>query len=61
MVDLLEAQTRAGGWFVRRRVDAGHPAFVAMWDAFGGSARYDRRRDWFEANRQRFLDPTVGD
>lgn len=61
VADLLEAQIRAGGWFVRRRVDAGHPAFVAMWNFFGGSARYDRRRDWFETNRQRFLDPTTGD
>jgi hypothetical protein len=62
VVDLLQVQTRAGGWFVRRRVDAGHPAFVAMWNATGGAARYDRRRNWFEANRQRFLDrQPIGD
>jgi hypothetical protein len=57
LVDLLQVQTRAGGWFLKRRVDAGHPAFAAMWNATGGAARYDRRREWFEANLQKFLDP----
>ena len=56
LVDLLGMQTSAGGWFVKRRVDAGDAAFTRMWDETGGAERYDRRRDWFEANRQHFLD-----
>jgi hypothetical protein len=27
-----------------------------MWESMGGSARYKRRRDWFEEHRARFLD-----
>lgn len=42
------------GAFVRRRVEAGEPAFIAMWDAMGGQERYDRRRDWFEDQRTAF-------
>ena len=55
LIDLLGVQTSAGGWFVKRRVDAGDPAFTAMWNESGGAARYDRRRRWFEANRPRLL------
>jgi len=36
-----------GGEFVRRRVEAGDANFIAMWEAFGGQARFDRRRAWF--------------
>ena len=56
LVDLLGRQTSAGGWFVKRRVDAGDEAFTRMWKETGGAERYDRRRDWFEAHRQHFLD-----
>ena len=56
LVDLLGMQTSAGGWFVKRRVDAGDAAFTRMWDETGGAERYDRRRDWFEAHRRHFLD-----
>jgi len=56
LVDLLGMQTSAGGWFVKRRVDAGDAAFTQMWNETGGAERYDRRRDWFEAHRQRFID-----
>lgn len=55
--DLLVAlgeQFETGGEFVRRRVEAGERAFIEMWDAMGGQARYDRRRNWFAANRDRF-------
>jgi hypothetical protein len=27
-----------------------------MWKQMGGGARYERRHDWFERNRARFLD-----
>jgi hypothetical protein len=43
-----------GGEFVRRRVDAGEPAFIEMWNSMGGQERFDRRRRWFDENRDRF-------
>ncbi len=49
-------QIARGGEFVRRRVEAGEEAFVAMWNATGGMARFDRRRAWFRAVRSRFED-----
>jgi hypothetical protein len=39
---------------VRRRVEAGEPNFVAMWNRTGGSERYDRRRRWWTAHQDRF-------
>jgi thiamine kinase-like enzyme len=65
LIESLRTQTANGGGFVRRRVDAGDAAFTAMWVATGGAERYDRRRDWFEEHRQRFIDsvhtgPTAG-
>jgi hypothetical protein len=56
LVDLLGIQTSAGGWFVKRRVDAGDAAFTRMWNETGGAERYDRRRAWFEAHRHLFLE-----
>ena len=56
LVELLGMQTLAGGWFVKRRVDAGEAAFTRMWNETGGAERYDRRHDWFETHRQRFID-----
>lgn len=48
-----------GGGFVKRRVERGEPAFIEMWNEMGGGARYERRHEWFEQHRARFLD-TVG-
>ncbi len=42
-------------------VEAGQPAFVAMWESTGGQARYDRRQAWFEAEQARFLDTLCRD
>lgn len=56
LIDVLDEQLALGGAFVQRRVDAGEPAFVEMWNAMGGRERYERRRVWFADNRQRFLD-----
>jgi hypothetical protein len=56
LVAALGDQVRGGGAFVQRRVDAGEPAFVAMWDQMGGAERYRRRERWFDENRPRFLD-----
>jgi hypothetical protein len=46
-------RSRTGG-FVAERVQRGEPAFIAMWNEMGGVARYERRYEWFEANRDRF-------
>lgn len=53
LLDALAGQVGRGGEFVRRRVEAGEPAFVAMWEAMGGQTRFDRRRAWFAAERPR--------
>ena len=39
---------------VRRRVEAGDPNFVEMWNRTGGSERYDRRRRWWTGHRDQF-------
>ncbi len=39
---------------VRRRVDAGDPNAVAMWNRTGGRERYDRRRRWWTDHHARF-------
>jgi aminoglycoside phosphotransferase (APT) family kinase protein len=51
LLDVLGEQIARGGDFVRRRVEAGEPAFVEMWEAMGGQDRYDHRHEWFEAER----------
>jgi hypothetical protein len=39
---------------VRRRVDAGDPNVVAMWNRTGGSERFDRRRRWWTDHQDHF-------
>jgi hypothetical protein len=39
---------------VRRRVDAGDPNALAMWNRTGGAARYDRRRRWWAGHHGEF-------
>ncbi len=56
LVTILGEQIDRSGGFVRRRVEAGEPAFVEMWRMMGGEDRLDRRRRWFDASRDRFLD-----
>lgn len=56
LVDALGHQVEHGVAFVQRRVDAGEAAFVEMWTTMGGEARYERRRRWFVANRERLLE-----
>ncbi len=51
---LLDRSIELGGEFVRRHVEAGEPGFVAMWEEMGGSARFDRRRQWWSVNRSSF-------
>jgi len=46
----------AGGeQFVRRRVEAGDPNFIKMWDEMGGSERFGRRHHWWLARQARFV------
>lgn len=56
LLDVLDGQIAAGGEFVRRRVEAGDPGFVNLWNEMGGAERFDRRRRWWAENRQRFAD-----
>ena len=56
LIEVLGEQFEQAGAFVRRRVEAGETAFAEMWHAMGGQGRYDRRRDWFAAERDRFTD-----
>jgi thiamine kinase-like enzyme len=51
----LDGSIAGGGEFVRRRVEAGDPNFVAMWNDMGGAERFDRRRRWWDAERPRFV------
>jgi hypothetical protein len=54
LVEGLAEGIERGGEFVRRRVEAGEAAFIEMWESMGGQERFDRRRRWFAANRNRF-------
>lgn len=56
LVGLIEESMARHGAFVRPRVERGDRAFVERWTLMGGQARFDRRRDWFAANRARFVD-----
>ena len=55
LVDVLGEQIRRGGEFVMRRIEAGEQAFIDMWNSMGGAARFDKRREWFAANRHTLL------
>jgi hypothetical protein len=53
LIDLDGGNARSGE-FVRRRVEAGDPNFIAAWEQMGGQARFDRRRAWWAEQRPRF-------
>ena len=55
-LDVLGEGIRRGGEFLQRRLDEGNEAFAAMVAATGGMAKFDRRRAWYAANRDRFAD-----
>jgi hypothetical protein len=40
---------------VRRRVDAGDPNYVEMWNRTDGNERYDRRRRWWTGHHEQFV------
>lgn len=53
MLALNEAILK-GGEFVRRRVEAGDPNFIAMWNEIGGMERFDRSRRWWHKQQGQF-------
>jgi len=53
-IEILDRSVEKGGEFVRRRVEAGAPGFVQMWEAMGGRERFDRRRRWWAEERANF-------
>jgi len=54
LLRILDRSIELGGEFVRRRVEAGEPGFVKMWEEMGGSERFDRRRGWWSQERPNF-------
>jgi hypothetical protein len=55
LIAVLGGSIAQGGAFVRRRVEAGDPNFIEMWDAIGGAERFDRRRRWWDHYREQFV------
>ena len=56
LLDALADGVQRGGQFLQRRLDEGNVAFRQMVEATGGMAKFDRRRAWFTAHRDRFAD-----
>jgi thiamine kinase-like enzyme len=56
LIGALAGTIARGGEFVRRRVEAGDPNFIKMWDDMGGMERFDRRRRWWAAHEDEFSD-----
>lgn len=54
LVEVLADSIARGGEFVRRRVEAGDPNFIKMWNEMGGIERFNRRRRWWAAHHQDF-------
>jgi hypothetical protein len=53
-LDALAEGVQRGGQFLQRRLDEGNEDFRRMVESSGGMAKFDRRRTWFAANRDRF-------
>ena len=51
---ILSVSIARGGEFVRRRVEAGDPNFIRMWNDMGGMERFDRRRRWWSEHEKAF-------
>ena len=54
LLGVLDASIKKGGAFVRRRVEAGDPGFIEMWNNMGGSERFDRRTAWWNTHVDTF-------
>lgn len=50
----LDDSIARSGEFVRRRVEAGDPNFIEMWEENGGASRHDFRRGWWTRERPAF-------
>lgn len=55
LIESLDWTMDHGGEFVRRRVEAEDAGFIKMWEETGGMERYDRRRRWWESDRDSFV------
>jgi hypothetical protein len=53
LIELDASIERHTAW-VLHRVEQGDRNVIAMWDAAGGAARYDRRRAWWDVVRPHF-------
>jgi Phosphotransferase enzyme family len=51
---MLGASIERGGQFVRRRVEAGDPNFIKMWNDLGGAERFGRRQRWWTEHLDEF-------
>ena len=54
LLAVLSSTIDRGGEFVSRRVEAGDPNFIRMWEQIGGMERFDRRRRWWAGEKDRF-------
>lgn len=54
LLEILSDTIARRGEFVRRRVDAGDPNFITMWNEMGGAERFDRRHDWWIEHQEKF-------
>lgn len=54
LLQILARSIERGAVFLRRRVAAGDPPFVKMWEEMGGEARFDRRREWWHDRYDEF-------
>jgi hypothetical protein len=54
LFEVVADSVARGGEFVRRRVEAGDPNFISMWNAMGGKERFDRRRRWWAGQHRGF-------
>lgn len=59
MLEILDLSIEQGGEFVQRRVEAGDPNFIAMWNGFGGMERFERRRRWWAEQRGSFVSASL--
>jgi aminoglycoside phosphotransferase (APT) family kinase protein len=55
LFQILTETIDRGGQFVRRRVAAGDPNFIRMWNEMGGAERFDRRLRWWTEQRSIFM------
>jgi Phosphotransferase enzyme family len=54
LFEILADSIARGGELVRRRVEAGDPNFIKMWNDMGGVERFDRRRRWWAQHQETF-------